>query len=58
MTCLRSASTLDDLRAVIEGCAIAAGGSDWRSAAILGLVTVLVFGGLLGVAVLAWRARA
>jgi len=56
MTCLYAPSTLADFRAVIEGCAIAAGGRDWRSAFTLGLGTVLVFGGLFLVVGLALRA--
>jgi CBS-domain-containing membrane protein len=54
-SCLHVPSTLDDFRAVIEGCAIAAGGSDWFSLATLGLQSVLVAGVLLFTAVAVLR---
>jgi hypothetical protein len=38
--CIHAPSTLSDFLAVIEGCAIAAGGSDWQDNALLGLGTV------------------
>jgi hypothetical protein len=59
VSCLHSPSTLDDFRAVIEGCAIAAGGPGWFGNFALGLQTVLVVGIVLWVAfALAMRARA
>jgi hypothetical protein len=59
MTCLHPPSTLDDFRALIEGCAVAAGGAGWFDNFALGLQAVLVVGIVLWVAfALAMRARA
>lgn len=52
VSCIHLPTSLADASAIVE----CAGGPEWRSAFVLGLVTVLIVGGLLWAAVIALRA--